>query len=133
MILAALMFVLYAVLVAAYKSPTRSQSVTHEPTIAAIPAPPPFPAFVHTAYGPVRVILRPTLYLDGDSLYGAWYPHIRTIFVRDSLSPWLTRAVLEHEVCHVALTDYEVTLPEPVEERVCDAIARQRIIEAVAR
>jgi hypothetical protein len=111
----------------ANQSPTPSQSPTHEPV------PPALPAFIRSVHGPVRVILKPNLYLDGDSLYGAWYPHIRTIFIRDSLPPWFARAVLEHEVCHVAMSDFGVALDEAVEERVCDAIAQQRSIEALMR
>jgi len=122
-------FIGAAALGSATQSPTHFQSPTHQPA----PTPPTLPAFVPSAYGPVRVILKVNLYFDGDSLYGAWYPHIRTIFVRDSLPLWFANAVLEHEKCHVALTDYGVSLPDEVEERVCDAIAQQRSIEALSR
>lgn len=86
------------------------------------------PQFVRSVYGPIRVIVKPNL---GDSLYGIWFPDIRTIFIRDSLPAWFARyGVLEHELCHVALTDADVMLPEQAEEVVCNAIAKQRSIEA---
>lgn len=91
------------------------------------------PNFVPSAYGPIRIIIKANLFYDGDSLYGMWHPHIRTIFIRDSLPPWFALAVLDHELCHVAFTDYDVPLPAPVEERACDAIAQQRSIERLSR
>lgn len=91
---------------------------------------PELPAFVSSVYGPVRVIIKPNLTFQGDSLYGMWHPDIRTIFVRDSLAPWLAYGVLQHEICHVAISDADIELPESVEEAVCNAIARQRSVEA---
>lgn len=89
------------------------------------------PQFVRSVYGPIRVIVKPNLVHEGDSLYGMWFPDIRTIFIRDGLPAWFARyGVLEHELCHVALADFGIVMPEKAEEAVCNAIAQQRSIEA---
>lgn len=89
------------------------------------------PQFVRSVYGPIRIIVKPNIVHDGNSIYGMWFPDIRTIFIRDSLPAWFARyGVLEHELCHVALNDANILIPEPLEEAICNAIAQQRSIEA---
>jgi len=82
---------------------------------------------VSSVYGPVPVECVPNLEVDGEPVYGAFFPLERRVRLRAGLPDDYARAVLEHEACHIALTDADIEPPPEVTERLCDAIAAQRV------
>ena len=85
---------------------------------------------VRSIYGRVPVYGHAApLVIDGDTAWGAWNGRDRLILIDTSASPdmqWVTRY---HEACHVALDDAGVEVGASLVERVCDAIAMQRLAE----
>jgi hypothetical protein len=72
--------------------------------------------------GPVAVEYVNDPVVDGDSVWGAYFPSERRIVV-DRNAPWrLQRGTLVHERCHSALDDLSIELGDK-EESVCSAMA----------
>lgn len=82
---------------------------------------------VPSAWGAVPVVCEPDLKVDGDPVYGAYFPLERVIKLRANLPKDFMQGVLEHETCHLALGDAHIEPPPEIAERVCDAIAVQRV------
>lgn len=82
---------------------------------------------VPSVFGPVPVKCVPGLTVDGEDVYGAYFPMERIIRLRAGLPRDFMRGVLEHETCHLAMTDADLDPPPEIAERICDAIATQRM------
>jgi hypothetical protein len=79
------------------------------------------PATLSGILGPIRVEYPRDVVVDGDTAHAAWFPDQRLVLIdRDEggFIPFL----LAHERCHSAIADFGVTLPDSLEERVCDAM-----------
>lgn len=107
------MLVVGAASMAAAPSPSRTEGCP----VKAVPS----------VYGPVPVECVPNLEVDGDPVYGAFYPLERRIRLRAGLPRDFTLGVVEHEACHVALSDADIEPPPPIAEKICDAMASQRM------
>lgn len=82
---------------------------------------------IPSTWGPVPVECVVNLEVEGDPVYGAFFPLERRIRLRAGLPREFLRGVLEHESCHVALHDASLDPPPPIAEQICDAIAMQRM------
>jgi hypothetical protein len=83
----------------------------------------PNPGTVPGILGPIRVEYVVDPVVDGDSVWGAYLESQRSIIIDRDARGTFRRAVLAHERCHTALTDFGITMDPELEERVCDAMA----------
>jgi hypothetical protein len=65
--------------------------------------------------------------MEPDSLLGTWDPSTRVIQIEKSLPHLRRKGVLAHELCHAAISDVGLVLPDSTEEFVCNAIETQAI------
>jgi hypothetical protein len=76
--------------------------------------------------GPIAVSYVADPVVDGDSVWGAYFPSERRIIV-DRASAWrMRRGILAHERCHAALDDMSIELGDK-EESVCSAIGASEV------
>jgi hypothetical protein len=87
------------------------------------PAEVPNPGTVPGILGPVSVEYVDDPVVEGDSVYAAFLSDGRRIVIDRALTGTFRRAVLAHERCHSAITDFGITMAADLEERVCDAMA----------
>jgi hypothetical protein len=71
----------------------------------------------------------PPLVVDKDTVLGVFYSHPRLILIDRSLKPTTRRGVRAHELCHAALSDDGVILPDSTEELVCSAMEKWEIAQ----
>ena len=87
--------------------------------VVEVPAPQSVPGIL----GPVGVLYLDDPVVDGDSVFGAFSPDERRIVLDRQMVGMFRRAMLAHERCHSALSDYGVVLSSEQEEHVCNAMA----------
>jgi hypothetical protein len=93
-------------------------------------APPPEPKdeFLIGPWGELEIkYVAPPLIVDKDTVLGVWYSQPRLILIDRSLRPTMRRGVRAHELCHAALSDDYVVLPDSTEEAVCNAMEKWEI------
>ena len=81
--------------------------------------------------GPVSIVLRQTLTVEGKEAWGAWERHTRTIEIVKTAPPEHQWRVLFHELTHAALDDAGAAnlMTAELEETICDAISTARFRE----
>jgi hypothetical protein len=57
---------------------------------------------------------------DGSITLGVTDGRLKTVFIADNLSDYMTDKVLMHEMSHVHAIEYDYTIPIEIEEIVCD-------------
>lgn len=66
--------------------------------------------------------IQPPLLTGTDTVLGVWYAHKRLVQIDASLRPTMRRGVRAHELCHAAISDAGLTLPDSTEDNVCNAM-----------
>jgi hypothetical protein len=91
------------------------------------PAAPPAPRdeMMVGPWGEVQIkYVAPPLVVDKDTVLGVFYSGERLILIDRSMMPIMRRGVRAHELCHAALSDDGVILPDSTEENVCSAMEK---------
>lgn len=60
---------------------------------------------------------------DGSYTIGMSDNNVKTVFIADSLSEYMTGRVIRHELVHCICFEYNLTMPIEVEERIADFMA----------
>jgi hypothetical protein len=89
---------------------------------APVPDPERVPPSVGSLYGPIPVRIEREPTVGGELVDGLFVTSPRQIILRAGTGLPYQKAVLVHEECHVALTDFGVELESETEERVCNAL-----------
>lgn len=101
--------------------------------LAVAPAPaklPPIPAFAPTVLGPIEVKIVPGLLCNDRPALGCSSPDDRYLAIRDSMPLTVQWQALYHELAHLMFYYNGIKFTsEAMEEKFCDAIANQRVME----
>lgn len=60
---------------------------------------------------------------DGSWTFGVTDNSVKTVFMLDGMSEYMTDKVLQHELSHVHAIEYDYYIPIEVEEIVCDFLS----------
>lgn len=60
---------------------------------------------------------------DGSYTFGVSDNNIKTVFIIDNASEYMTDKILLHELSHVHAMEYDYSIPIEVEEIVCDFLS----------
>lgn len=94
---------------------------------------PKIPTTVHSALGPIPVIILPDLgEMDDEKLLGLWCPEERCIKLLGDVHPLTMFVTLWHERIHVACWDAGIGLNHEDEERIADALSTFIVADLLA-
>ncbi len=68
----------------------------------------------------VKPSSRNLLRSDGTWTFGVTDNNVKTVFLLENMSDYMTDKVLMHELCHTHAIEYDYYMPIEVEEIVCD-------------
>lgn len=60
---------------------------------------------------------------DGSYTFGVTDNNVKTVFIIDNASEYMTDKILLHELSHVHAMEYDYSIPIEVEEIVCDFLS----------
>lgn len=60
---------------------------------------------------------------DGSYTFGVSDNNLKTVFIIDNMSEYMTDKILLHELSHVHAMEYDYSIPIEVEEIVCDFLS----------
>lgn len=60
---------------------------------------------------------------DGSYTFGVTDNNVKTVFIVDNASEYMTDKILLHEIAHVHALEYDYSIPLWVEEIVCDFLS----------